>query len=308
MNVKPVRRKELESFAHLACLLEATARKPGNVHPQAAFEDLTYHDFLHSAKAIAPIIAATREKGVGQTILTAIERTHAENPKNTNLGIVLLLAPLAAVPEGVSLKEGIGDVLKGLTQEDARLVYQAIRVANPGGMGDVPEEDVSEKPTITLLEAMQLAADRDTIAAQYADNFDLVLNFGVPLIEQADGFPDNWEEAIIDLHLRLMARCPDTLIARKCGRETARHSSHLAQKVLNSGWPGTKTGQRELKEFDDWLRADGHKRNPGTTADLVAAVLFAAFRDGRLTVPTMEQVIQNPNTTEMFPSQSSKHE
>ena len=278
-------RQNVEECVRLACLLEATARKPGNVHPQASFDDLTYADFLSSADVIAPVLARSRELGVGRTILTAIQKTHANSSGNTNLGIVLLLAPLAAVPAERPLTDGIGDVLGGLTNDDAAYVYEAIRLANPGGMGKVHKADLSQEPTGTLLEMMQLAADRDSIAAEYANGFDLVLNTGVPLLEAAENFTHRWEEAIIHLHLKLMADVPDTLIARKCGRETAESSAAKARGVLGSGWPATDQGQREFDELDRWLRADGNRRNPGTTADLVTAVLFAALREGRVPIP-----------------------
>ena len=300
MNLESHYFKLLQSSIQTACFLEATARKPGNVHPRASFEDLTYDDFLRSANVIAPVLARSQEQGIGRTILTAIERTHSQNSRNVNLGIVLLLTPLAAVPKDVSVTEGIGNVLAGLTKEDASLAYRAIRLAHPGGIGKVAEEDLAEEPTITLLEAMRLAADRDAIAAEYANGFNLVLNFGVPIFESAEDFANEWETAIIHLHLRLMSRCPDTLIARKCGIEVANEASRFAQNVLESGWPKTETGTRRIKEFDDWLRADGHRRNPGTTADILVAALFAAFRDERLKIPSIDRMIQDPTLSELF--------
>jgi triphosphoribosyl-dephospho-CoA synthase len=286
--------KHLQKAIQTACFLEATARKPGNVHPQASFEDLTYDDFLRSANVIALVLARSQKQSVGRTILTAIERTHSQNPRNTNLGIVLLLTPLAAVTKDIPLAEGISGVLAGLTKQDASLAYRAIRLARPGGMEEVAEEDLLNEPTVTLLEAMRLAADRDTIALQYANQFDLVLNVGVPILEAAKDFANEWENAIINLHLQLMSRCPDTLIARKSGIEEARQASRLAQKVLDAGWPNTETGSRRIKEFDDWLRADGHRRNPGTTADLVAATLFAALREHRIHSPPKHENVESP--------------
>src|SRR5215469_5898833 len=95
--------------AQLACIWEATARKPGNVHRFRDFEDVTYLDFLQSAAAIAPILAAVASSrlSVGQAIHEAVRRTRTVSPNNTNLGIVLLLTPLAAVPLQRPLREGI---------------------------------------------------------------------------------------------------------------------------------------------------------------------------------------------------------
>jgi triphosphoribosyl-dephospho-CoA synthase len=267
-----------------ACVLEAAARKAGNVHPLKSFPDLTYRDFVISAEAIAPILARTAELGVGAAILGSVMATQKRVGRNTNLGVILLLAPLAAVPPELRLTVGIQEVLQGLSQDDAELAYRAIRLAHPGGMGQVEEQDVAEPPTTTLLEAMRLAADRDLIARQYADDYSLVLAFGVPYLKKVADFDRHWEAAVVGLQLELLARHADSLIARKCGMETATEASRRAAAVLNAAQPGTREAQEELNHFDRWLRADGNRRNPGTTADLIAAVLFAAFRDGGVPV------------------------
>ena len=278
----------LVNCVRTACVLEATARKPGNVHPGAAFDDLAYADFLRSAQAIAPIVGRTTELGVGRAVLQSIEQTHQAVGRNTNLGIVLLLAPLAAVPAGRSLRAGIHDVLGGLTRQDTELVYRAIRLAGAGGLGTVDEQDVSGEPTVALVDAMRLAAGRDTVAEQYVSGFELVLDFGLPLLERRGDFSENWETAIIELHLKLMVHRPDTLIARKCGQAVSLESARRAAGVLDADWPRTPLGRQRLQELDDWLRADGNRRNPGTTADLVTACLFAGFREGTVAPPALE--------------------
>jgi triphosphoribosyl-dephospho-CoA synthase len=192
------------------------------------------------------------------------------------------------VPADQFLEGGVRDVLRGLTREDARDAYEAIRRAQPGGLGTADRQDAAREPTVTLREAMQLAADRDTIAAQYANDFDLVLRVGVSHLAQAAGFSQDWETTIVGLHLRLMADCPDTLIARKCGNETAIESARRARQVLDVGWPHGSLGMQEIANLDAWLRADGHRRNPGTTADLVAASLFAALREGKIVAPRLQ--------------------
>lgn len=282
---------EIEQQIRWACLLEATARKPGNVHPTAAFDDLCYEDLVGSAAVVAPLLARTRQTGVGRTILAAVQRTHEKVDGNTNLGIVLLLAPLAAVPRHESLPAGIAGVLNALTHEDAALVYQAIRLADPGGMDQVETDDISSEPSGTLLEVMQLAADRDSIAKQYATGFELVLKTGVSMLADETNFTHRWEETIIRLHLTLMARCRDTLIARKRGADEARQSAELAGGVLKAGWPATRGGRDQLIQLDCWLREEGHTRNPGATADLVAASLFAAMRDRHIEPPPIEQIV-----------------
>src|SRR3954470_12337390 len=159
--------------ATLACLLEATAPKVGNVHRGADFENLTFADFAVSAVAIGPAMERAGE-GVGQTVLAAIRATRQLVDTNTNLGMVLLVAPLAAVPRAQPLERGLGKVLRGLTPEDSRLVYEAIRLAQPGGMGKVKEMDVASDAPDDLLAAMAAAAERDLVAKQYGTDFDLV--------------------------------------------------------------------------------------------------------------------------------------
>jgi triphosphoribosyl-dephospho-CoA synthase len=139
---------------------------------------------------------------------------------------------------------------------------------------------------VTLLEAMRLAADRDRIAAQYASDFSIVFA-GAQRLKRFEPFAQRWEEALIDLHVWLMAEFPDTLIARKCGTEVAAESARYASSVVSAGGPQTSIGSSRMRYLDAWLRADGNRRNPGTTADLVAGCLFAALRDGVVEPPPM---------------------
>ncbi len=277
----------LANAIRAACVLEASAAKPGNVHPRASFPDLTFDDFVRSAEAAAPTLARAAELGVGRAIFQAIEATHAVVSSNTNLGIVLLIAPLAAVPLDQPLRDGIGDVLSRLTRDDAAWVYRAIRLAQPGGLGTADDQDVANEPTGTLRDVMSLAADRDGVAAQYANEFSWVINEGLPFLASVGKeFEHCWEEAIVELHLRLLAEHPDTLIARKCGESVAAEASRRARRCLNhlASLPRDSTERaRVIDEFDQWLRADSHRRNPGTTADLVAACLFAAIRERVIT-------------------------
>jgi triphosphoribosyl-dephospho-CoA synthase len=271
--------------AQVACVWEATARKPGNVHRYRDFADAGYVDFLLSAAALAPVLATACQRPAGATILEAVRATRRVVGTNTNLGIALLLAPLAAVPEGVGLRAGVGRVLAGLTVEDARLAYEAIRLAAPGGLGRAAEQDVSAEPTQTLREVMALAEGRDLIARQYADGFAEVFGDGAPAVVAGLGLTGSVEGAIIHAHLTLLARHPDTLIARKRGPAEAAEAAARARRVLEEGWPHEPGGRTALAELDAWLRAAGNGRNPGTTADLVAASLFVLLREGTIPLP-----------------------
>lgn len=286
---------QLEAWVRLACYLEVATAKPGNVHPGARFADVSHHDFVKSADVVAPILARTAENGVGATIWQAVEQVQKQVGTNTNLGIILLLAPLCAIPSDQTIAEGIGKVLTGLTVDDAAFVYRAIRETSPGGLGAAEEHDVSQAPQVTLREAMAAAASRDTIAAEYANGYSVLLNEGLPRLRTRGLFADDWREEswqnkIIDLHLSLMAEIPDTLIARKCGVEVAQTSAQKAAEALLQSGVHTVAGQSAIAELDTWLRADGHRRNPGTTADLVAASLFAALREGCIVPPSLSEI------------------
>lgn len=271
--------------ATLACLLEATAPKVGNVHRGADFENLTFTDFAVSAVAIGPAMERGGEAGVGRTVLESIRATRQLVDTNTNLGMVLLIAPLAAVPREEPLISGVAKVLRSLTTADSRLVYEAIRLAQPGGMGSVEEMDLAADAPADLLAAMAAAAERDLIARQYVEDFALVLREIMPWLLEATGRGWSLTDSIIHTHLRLLAAHPDSLIARKCGLETAREVSASAAAVLSAGSPGEGSYHEAISDLDFFLRSDGNRRNPGTTADLIAAGLFALLRDNLLRRP-----------------------
>jgi len=210
---------------------------------------------------------------------------------NTNLGTILLLAPLAAADFGEP-RRGVDQILDCLTAEDAALVYEAIRLACPGGLGKAEKHDITGAAPDDLLEAMQAAAGRDLVARQYGNHFAEIFEFAGPKI--VEGVERGWtlSMAIIDTHLRLMSQFPDSLIARKCGEAVAREAADRAAAVLSAGLPTDEEYQRALADLDFWLRCDGHRRNPGTSADLIAGGLFVALRQGRL--DTTLHCLDNP--------------
>jgi triphosphoribosyl-dephospho-CoA synthase len=269
----------------LAAMIEATAPKPGNVHRGADFEDVSFSDFILAAVAIGPIVGSVSGTSLGSRVLGAVQATRDWIGTNANLGIILLLSPLAMVRRNVSLSSGVADVLGTLTPDDARQVYEAIRLAKPGGLGRAAGADVHGDPPQSLVEAMRLGADRDMVARQYANGFDNVLNEVAPLLVAAIESELNLSRAIVSVHLQLIARYGDSLIARKCGPAVSQQAAARAAAVLECGeWDGNLF-QRQLADFDFWLRSDGHRRNPGTTADLIAAGLFVLLRDGILKPP-----------------------
>jgi triphosphoribosyl-dephospho-CoA synthase len=272
-------------LAQAACLLEVTARKPGNVHRYADLPGLHFVDFLLSATAIAEPLDQAGTTGVGCAVLAAIEATRRLVSTNTNLGMVLLLTPLAAVPKTVDLADGIEDVLAATTVNDARHVYRAIRLAQPGGLGEVSDQDVAREPTITLRAVMAMAAERDLIARQYANGFREVLTDALPALKEPLNAGSSLETAIVSSYLRVLARHPDSLIARKYGITSANEVSRRAAALIDGGWPECEGATLRLEAFDSWLRQPANRFNPGTTADMVTAALYVALRDETIRFP-----------------------
>jgi triphosphoribosyl-dephospho-CoA synthase len=276
--------------AQLACLLEVSAPKPGNVSPGRHFADVRYEDFLASALAIGEPMAAAGKHGVGTTIRRAIEATARWSRSNTNLGIVLLFAPLAraaclqsthASTEGdsgrVSLQKRVRDALASTSVEDAKEAYAAIRLARPGGLDHVGAQDVSTEPTLTLVEVMRLAAGRDKIASEYASGFDVTFGTAVPALERArgDGLP--WDDAVVETFLTILASLQDTHIARRSGDKLAADVTIRARAVLAAGGVRSEAGRQAIDDMDRALRDHRNSGNPGTTADLTAAAIFVVL-------------------------------
>jgi triphosphoribosyl-dephospho-CoA synthase len=265
----------------MACLLDVTAAKPGNVHRGADFADTTFLDYAASAVAIGPAMRDAAGRGVGPTVLDAIRATRAVTPCNTNLGIVLLLAPLAATNGDGPWKSEIQRVLSQLSTSDTANVYKAIRLTNPGGLGTVDRMDVHQSAPTNLVEAMGAAADRDLVARQYVSDFGIVLDDVAPRLQEQCG---RWGliSGIVDTFVFLLSCHVDSLIVRKCGLETAKRASSMSAQVLDTSDPHCEEYQQSLSDLDFWLRSDGNRRNPGTMADLVTAGLFVVLRDQRV--------------------------
>ena len=257
-----------------ACLAELQALKPGNVHVYAAGHRMTVAQFERSAEAAAPWIAL-RGARVGMRILKAVEATREAVGTNTNLGIVLLAAPLAAAAESAAgdLRGALARVLDGLEVEDADLAFAAIRRANPAGLGEAAAHDVRAPATVTLLDAMREAAARDRIARQYAAAYEDVFGLGLDALAAAEARlgPGPWAAASV--HLAYLAAFPDSHIARKHGPAAAHDVMNRAQALAAGLAPGPEA-EAELLAFDAALKREG--LNPGTTADLTVATLFAA--------------------------------
>ena len=262
-----------------ACMAELEALKPGNVHIFADGHGMTVQDFIISAEAASAVIAQP-DLSLGERILQSVQATQKAVNMNTNLGIILLCAPIiqAVVQAKLSanktgLQANIHAVLTASTIQDAEACFAAIRLANPAGLGESAQHNVHATADCTLLKAMHQAADRDNIAKQYASNFMHVFD-GLAYYQKA---LSKWQRpawAATALHLHYMSQFLDSHIVRKYGEtiaklvqnEAAEHEAEFLA-VFNP-----KNYQAQLLTFDAALKK--RKLNPGTSADLTVATLF----------------------------------
>jgi triphosphoribosyl-dephospho-CoA synthase len=260
-----------------ACLAELDALKPGNVHRFAPGHGMSLADFVRSAEASAGPIA-TRGARVGVRIRKAVAASLTAVGQNTNLGIILLCSPLAAAfeVEDLALRPALARVLDDLDQADAADVFTAIAAANPGGLGRADRYDVNAPATVTLRDAMAEAQDRDRIARQYVTAYDDVFALGTPALaaSRQQRLDAHW--STLAVYLTFLAAFPDTHISRKHGGAAAE-----AIRQEAGGWREALVATRDPEEmtegllkWDAALKSRGV--NPGTSADLTVAALFAA--------------------------------
>jgi triphosphoribosyl-dephospho-CoA synthase len=271
-----------------ACRAEIAALKPGNVHVHAGGHGMEVRQFEEAAAAAAPWIADS-DLRIGARIRHAVDASFAAAGCNTNLGILLLAVPLAAAAQsahGGTLRDSLATVLAALDARDTADVYAAIRRANPGGLDMATDQDVSAAPTVGLLTAMALAAHRDRIASAYVSNFAEVFDFGLPTLDRVRPLADDFNLMVTTLHMAYLAALPDSHIARKFGTEVAEQvrKEALLRKLL---WTpvATPSSFAELLAVDTDLKQ--RDLNPGTTADLVVATLFAASIRDRMALSSL---------------------
>ena len=274
-----------------ACELDVAVRKPGNVSRASAGHGMHADLFVASAQAAAaPLFEAGLGLGLGARIEAAVDATWAVAGCNTNLGILLLCAPIAMAVERAArgrgaptLRAAIGAVLAESSVADAAAAYRAIARARPGGLGSAPAQDVHATPSVDLRSAMTLAADRDSIARQYRDAYAELFDTGLPALGPGFSLGDSLGDdpsadtvaAVQRLYLTLLARMPDSHIVRIHGEPVAHIVMSAAQGFLSR--PSGAAPLDNDPAFHAWDSAlKAHRINPGTTADLTVATLLIA--------------------------------
>lgn len=298
----------------MAILFEVSADKPGNVNLTTGFEGTRYEHFLASAVAATPWFRLAAERGIavsqgeirvsdvriGQIIRNCVWDINSwQHGGNTLLGTVILLSPIAvaagmtsAVKENVfeiqKMKENLKGITESTTSEDAVDVYEAIRIANPSGLGKVPELDVNDsdsvnrivKENISLYQVFKIASPYDRVCSEWVNNYPITFEVAYPYLTRQISESKDVNKAVIHAFLKVLAEYPDTFIVRKIGIEKAQEVSVKANKILELGGLETSLGRKSLHEFDLELRKSSNDLNPGTTADIVAAALALYILSG----------------------------
>ncbi len=297
----------------LAILLEVSAYpKPGNIHRTADFKETRYEHFLASAVALKPSLrdAAQRgvlssqgdisvsELGIGEVIKDAVEQVKAwQGGGNTLIGTIILLTPIAAAA-GIALTEerfsisrlrkNVKLVVESTTPNDAINVFDAISIAEPGGLGKTPRFDVTDSASkqkilednVSLFDVFRISSSWDSVSSEWVNNYSITFDLGYPYFVSILGRVNDVNIATVHTFLKILSEVPDTLIARKLDSSRAKEISAQAKQVLEAGALTTQKGREKLIQFDKKLRDAEHRLNPGTTADLTAAVLAIAILDG----------------------------
>jgi len=298
--------KHISNCLELAILFEVTADKPGNVNLIMGFEGTNFEHFLASAVASAPFFEQAAERGVavsqgkirisdiglGRIIKDCVASINAwQHGGNTLLGTIILFSPIA-VAAGMTpiredgafdlseLRKNLKLVVESTTPEDAVDVYDAIKIANPSGLGKAPKLDVSDpdsanriiKENVTLYEVFKIASPYDNVCSEWVNNYPITFDVAYPYLKEQIRRTGEINGAVINTFLKVLAEYPDTFIARKIGIERAREVSSEAKNILQLGLK-TSEGKQRLYMFDLKLRKEGNVLNPGTTADIIAAAL-----------------------------------
>ena len=302
----PTGLKTLGQIASLACCLEVVAAKPGNVYRGADFNDLHLADFLVSGHAVAATVDSHLHRPPGELFRQLVIATRANVGTNTNLGILLLFVPVLRVADRHGMPGNptnfkfvpamLRSEIESWDAKDARDIYEGIQLAQAGSLGTVDDHDLSQQAPSHILIGMAAASDRDWIARQYSQGYSDILEVIVPELKQNYLLGNGLMDCVVHAHVSSLARMGDSLIARKCGAPTAleaqrRACAVVAAHAVSQGQQGQQgrlnleSVTAELADFDFWLRSDGNRRNPGTTADLIAAALLIGLLEGWLALP-----------------------
>ncbi|MEQ1545432.1 triphosphoribosyl-dephospho-CoA synthase [Methyloglobulus sp.] len=272
--------QQLAELYRQACEIELQAFKPGNVSVYAEGHGMTVSDFRISAE-VSAVPLCNPSYSLGEKIYYAVKATRDAVGCNTNLGIIILCAPLiqaaTQVSEDVRLRQALNLVLASTNIADANWVFKAISLAAPGGLGNSDEQDVHNPATVTLVQAMQIASSRDRIALQYVSDYKDIFDFAVLRYNARLGQWSDKSWATVFVYAELLSQCPDSHIERKHGNKYTEWIATRMRQFLEEF--GQTTDPTQLKQalfcLDTEFKSIGV--NPGTTADMTVATVLSVL-------------------------------
>jgi len=277
-----IKQEELIAMYKEACICDVQAFKPGNVSVYNEGHDMTVNDFILSAEVSAGEIAKV-EYSLGEKIYYAVKATREAVGCNTNLGIILLCAPLCQAAylqkQGQTLRESLAHVLANTTIADADWTFKAITLAAPGGLGESSEQDVAEAAAVSLAKAMEIASEKDRIAKQYGTIYKDIFEFSVLRYNIAYVKFDNREWAASAVFTGFLSKFSDSHIERKYGNK---HSEWVLKQMItvDDALMNTVNPRQLLPMLHDVDRKLKDKGiNPGTTADLTVATVLVILME-----------------------------
>ncbi|HID43920.1 MAG TPA: triphosphoribosyl-dephospho-CoA synthase [Archaeoglobaceae archaeon] len=262
----------------LSMLLEVSANpKSGNVDRGHNFPDMKYEHFLVSASNSFPVflMAARREKSVGELILESVKNSFKKTGKNVHFGCFLLLIPLLYCWRGDSkeITSNAAEELRRSTVKDSLAVLNAFEISKPRvidaddlSLKDGHTADILAKNDMNLYKWMQMAPEDNIIAKELVEGYKNSLR-GMKLI--FDFYDGDINSAIVMTYHTFLSELRDPLVLSKFGEDVVEEIRDKAKLSLS------------LKNFEE-LDEEFIKRgiNPGTIADITVSSIFLALAEG----------------------------
>lgn len=282
---------EIAKIAQIASALEVSGYpKPGNVHRTRDYDDMVFEDFIISGIVIGDTIREAcsdvdvENPKLGKYILQAVRETDRWIKNNTNLGIIMMITPIA-VAAAISnsfdeIQDNVKLLMKNTSVDDACDLYDAINIADAGGMGEEDEYDVASDSAkqdlrddgLTMYDVLKISATKDMLGREMTSGMPFIFEKGYPtyhkLVQEK-----TQNEACVLTFLEILSQVPDTLISRKYDEDEALKVSMMTRDLLKMR--DSSDFEKQIKDFDDYLYKN--KYNPGTTADLTAASIFVSY-------------------------------
>jgi len=309
LSIKSI--EDLTICINVASLLELAGwPKPGNVHRTQDFQDTKFEHFLAGIAAIQPSFKSLCEKiyqssynndedyksiGLGLFYKRAAkEMMKWQDGGNVLLGHILILVPLIAAAtlclkqnklKFKDFKRFVLKVIDESTVEDTLNLYEAIRICNPGGLGKIEKYDINNDNSIreirtdkiNLKKIFELFKEYDLLSSEYSTGFSIILDEGLPYFINTFNQFNNLNITTVNTYLKLLSEHLDTLIIRKSGREAAFYVTKKAMIILEHGGISSEKGLELTFKLDAELQEKKGNLNPGSTADLLAGIIFCAL-------------------------------